>query len=517
MGSFDAAGGADDEDVVEAVRDFYSGTITHGVNSEVSILTSEDPSFFSSCNRREKNIGSTMRWKNGESNNGPGELLSEKTFLVLKDEQIGLFEPGTTLLYKFQRNNKPNDEESKIRSTPRSKTKSASVNLGNANTWPPKLKKTPNPSCVSLERPKTANLEEPTLLDPRLVDKLDMSMLSKELLCDSMTHMRLINCRGTASGQGIERRRQSLNIPSRGSRREFQEPGRSGVATPVNSGIISLARQKRRSFEPLTDSELAYDLHRRETSPEVGTNTFAVAATTTMKKQGNRGLIQGVIGTNDQPVIKRFNSESRSRDDNNNKSRTGSLTPKISALNLTRKKSSKISIKSDVELFTGTTTNAAPEPCKTCGRSDQPERFHSHPKNTKIQQPQIKSRDNSAPQKSKIAVPKSIQKPVALNFRSEKRTPPKNLQQDNNETEKKTSPVMVPPSPKRGPRSVTCYICSREFGTASFPIHEPKCLQVRNVFFILSFIFPCLHLNIPFIIMCIIKKYLPVKRSSISR
>lgn len=31
---------------------------------------------------------------------------------------------------------------------------------------------------------------------------------------------------------------------------------------------------------------------------------------------------------------------------------------------------------------------------------------------------------------------------------------------------------------KRRPRSVTCYICGREFGSASFPIHEPKCLQV---------------------------------------
>lgn len=31
---------------------------------------------------------------------------------------------------------------------------------------------------------------------------------------------------------------------------------------------------------------------------------------------------------------------------------------------------------------------------------------------------------------------------------------------------------------KRRPRTVTCYICGREFGTASFPIHEPKCLQV---------------------------------------
>ena len=34
-------------------------------------------------------------------------------------------------------------------------------------------------------------------------------------------------------------------------------------------------------------------------------------------------------------------------------------------------------------------------------------------------------------------------------------------------------------SGKRRPRSVTCYICGREFGSASFPIHEPKCFEVN--------------------------------------
>ena len=35
---------------------------------------------------------------------------------------------------------------------------------------------------------------------------------------------------------------------------------------------------------------------------------------------------------------------------------------------------------------------------------------------------------------------------------------------------------------KRKPRTITCYICGREFGSASFPIHEPKCLQVFGIF-----------------------------------
>ena len=32
-------------------------------------------------------------------------------------------------------------------------------------------------------------------------------------------------------------------------------------------------------------------------------------------------------------------------------------------------------------------------------------------------------------------------------------------------------------SPQRGPRTVICYICGREFGTKSLPIHEPQCLE----------------------------------------
>ncbi|KAK7864300.1 hypothetical protein R5R35_009556 [Gryllus longicercus] len=36
-----------------------------------------------------------------------------------------------------------------------------------------------------------------------------------------------------------------------------------------------------------------------------------------------------------------------------------------------------------------------------------------------------------------------------------------------------------PPAPTRrpGPRTVLCYLCGREFGSASLPLHEPHCLQ----------------------------------------
>jgi hypothetical protein len=34
------------------------------------------------------------------------------------------------------------------------------------------------------------------------------------------------------------------------------------------------------------------------------------------------------------------------------------------------------------------------------------------------------------------------------------------------------------PTVRSGPRTVLCYLCGREFGTTSYPLHEPHCLQV---------------------------------------
>lgn len=39
------------------------------------------------------------------------------------------------------------------------------------------------------------------------------------------------------------------------------------------------------------------------------------------------------------------------------------------------------------------------------------------------------------------------------------------------------SPVVHSASPRR-PRTITCYLCQKQFGTASYPLHEPQCLQV---------------------------------------
>lgn len=44
-----------------------------------------------------------------------------------------------------------------------------------------------------------------------------------------------------------------------------------------------------------------------------------------------------------------------------------------------------------------------------------------------------------------------------------------------------SSSLSQDPPPQRGPRTVVCYICGREFGTKSLPIHEPQCLEKWKV------------------------------------
>lgn len=92
----------------------------------------------------------------------------------------------------------------------------------------------------------------------------------------------------------------------------------------------------------------------------------------------------------------------------------------------------------------------------------------------------------------------SVQKPVAMKYKSKQvpetkivqssiqrkpslptqklvHTPP-NLDSQSSPTSSSASRV------KSAKRTLTCYICGREFGTASLPLHEPKCLEVSFYF-----------------------------------
>lgn len=157
----------------------------------------------------------------------------------------------------------------------------------------------------------------------------------------------------------------------------------------------------------------------------------------------------------------------KTNDSNNNTFKTYRLPKKLTT---------------NVALKPGKSTKL-PEPCKTCGRSDQPERLHSHP---------VTSLKNSRKMEENVKVPtkNTVQKPVAIRYKSkkaeEKRAPsptkkvvaisPTKVKLEKAKEEENTKEVGRVKSAKR---TLTCYLCGREFGTASLPLHEPRCLEVN--------------------------------------
>lgn len=223
-------------------------------------------------------------------------------------------------------------------------------------------------------------------------------------------------------------------------------------------GIKTLgARHKRRSIEQLSSTDKIHS---------------------DMKKQLSSSLSVNIDDNN--LIKKRINLGSKKFDDNNNKNNTSTMVKIIPSLSSLRTiKSSARPV--EIDVFTGAIRNFAPEPCKTCGRPDQPERFHSHPKG--IIPAKIISSKIISNGKNKETI--SRKSTVALNFQSEKKLNKDKKCKDSLEqlTDKPQVDKKAVSSAglKKGPKTVTCYICAREFGTASFPIHEPKCMQVISI------------------------------------
>ena len=169
-------------------------------------------------------------------------------------------------------------------------------------------------------------------------------------------------------------------------------------------------------------------------------------------------------------------------------------------------------------------SDEVPEPCRTCGRPEQPERFHSHPPPSSHQQRRQQDNNNNDDVTKPVVTKSSVRKPVPIKYRSGKSNRRK-LEVAKTETETSVAGKVPSPDPLRrktsvevdtktvemqrvdrksprsggggvflvlddrgsdrpivrsGPRTVLCYLCGREFGTASYPLHEPHCLQVSN-------------------------------------
>lgn len=274
------------------------------------------------------------------------------------------------------------------------------------------------------------------------MDKLDMSLLSK----DSLSRIRIGGQLGggVSSTSSSSRRRQRASIDT-----ELPRHTRTSFTKCTT-------RKKRPISRSSTDNFFRVDLSPLELSSMHLHHNY---------KSGD--------GRSDRKL-----------DNNNNGS---GISSRITNLSQLSRKSVDENISSDVELFTGF-IKGTPEPCTTCGHTNQPERLHSHPK-----VPILKNKLGNSNFNSISIVKKSIQKPVALNFRSDKS---KDKMKGQVETKKAKSVKSKTPSPSttksgvgnltktgdndtssKTPKTLICYICNRDYGTASFPIHEPKCLE----------------------------------------
>lgn len=163
------------------------------------------------------------------------------------------------------------------------------------------------------ERPKTANLSRPSVLDPALVDKLDMSLLSKELLSDSMSrfHQPAANIDNLISRDTTTSSSSSLSSlllvpPSPSVTRRRRRRSAAAVAATTTTwssrfeDVPPVTRHQRRSFEQTREPRIATDCQMEEIDR--------------LRSPGNQ-KITSPIGTAAQnpPDIKKF-------DDNNNRS-----------------------------------------------------------------------------------------------------------------------------------------------------------------------------------------------------
>ncbi|XP_013791057.1 zinc finger protein 474-like [Limulus polyphemus] len=151
-----------------------------------------------------------------------------------------------------------------------------------------------------------------------------------------------------------------------------------------------------------------------------------------------------------------------------------------------------------------------PLPCRTCDRGLVPEKLHSHGGHEKYKLGAIinnkdrrsaeeaetnnfKAEENESNQE--ISSPTVYQEKTKTTKRNRKKGYPKNSSAthetklcnitDITRVKNEINTDVIGSSKiqttadvaTRGPRTVICYICGREYGTKSLPIHEPQCLE----------------------------------------
>ncbi|CAH1954729.1 unnamed protein product [Acanthoscelides obtectus] len=303
------------------------------------------------------------------------------------------------------------------------------------------------------DRPLTATLEKPMILDIRFIGLIDMSKVTKEF----------------------------LNIPNLCKMPLLINKKPVKVARPLSLPPAQRFKTKRKADSDSTEN-LDDNANLRSTPSKAVATIRPVAVAPIF-----RSVKTSSAAIKKQPTAIQPQSPHRHRDANNNDNNK----PPCKIVAAIRPRKQTVPGAAKIEATSSSApaklaSNAVAEACKTCGRKDQPERFHSHPATAvplcgKVVSP-------------RLAMKSTVQKPVAMKYKSKSNTnsPMEMKRQGNSRLPQPTAKLKPPsqpqnpvvrtksPEPKRATsakRTLTCYICGREFGSASLPLHEPKCLQ----------------------------------------
>ncbi|KAF5291303.1 hypothetical protein FQA39_LY03454 [Lamprigera yunnana] len=250
------------------------------------------------------------------------------------------------------------------------------------------------------DRPLTATLEKPQILDIKFISKIDMSLVKKEFL--SITNL----CRTPLTIIKVLEKTGHCERP---------------LSLPNCDKIVNIPKLSKRS----------------KTTQSVNNGKIKPITSDTASKK--------VSIPRTVPIYKK---KKNTNDNNNNND------AKFSKID--RRKTTGVN-KELIKL---------PGPCTTCGRPDHPERFHSHPL-TPTSSTKTMCESEKVP--SKI----TVQKSTGMKYKSKI----DDVKSSENAGADDSSSRVSCSSSGRRPRTLICYLCGREFGTASLPLHEPKCLE----------------------------------------
>ncbi|XP_026464247.1 uncharacterized protein LOC113366807 [Ctenocephalides felis] len=329
-------------------------------------------------------------------------------------------------------------------------------------TWPLKVEKRKK-SGARPPRPRTATLERPLLLDIAFLEKVDMSLVRKELLnisnlCRPSARKRLSETTNHNVRPNPQRKRasvsmQHLKVPS------SDESWRSET-------IVRNKNRKNLRLNMTADSDssaLSSPKYRTDSNYTIATGENSLSP---------RSQISGSTDT----TIKGLDSDCE-----------------ISTLRKRGQKNNKLlSNKTPREVFSVPHLKQhIPEPCKTCGRNDLPERFHSHgrngsttgnvssiptaslgigSRNRNLKRSTLQQNNKSPSESVSTAATPRASPRLAKSQTSAHQTSPL---QSHREAHKLKGNLIQ----SLRPRTLTCYLCGREFGTASLHLHEPRCRE----------------------------------------